>query len=76
MKILISDLRENYGIFLSIVVYPVIPKGIILLRMIPTASHSLQDIDETLAAFEAIREKLTSGTYKQIAQAKVVDMEQ
>ena len=74
--VMVNDLRENYGIFLSIVVYPVIPKGIILLRMIPTASHSLQDIDETLAAFEAIREKLTSGTYKQIAQAKVVDMEQ
>jgi len=74
--VMVNDLRENYGIFLSIVVYPVIPKGIILLRMIPTASHSLQDIDETLAAFEAIREKLTNGTYKQIAQAKVVDMEQ
>ena len=74
--VMVNDLRENYGIFLSIVVYPVIPKGIILLRMIPTASHSLQDIDETLAAFEAIREKLTNGTYKQIAQTKVVDMEQ
>lgn len=74
--VMVNDLRENYGIFLSIVVYPVIPKGIILLRMIPTASHSLKDIEETLAAFEAIREKLTNGTYKQIAQARVVDMEQ
>ena len=74
--VMVNDLRENYGIFLSIVVYPVIPKGIILLRMIPTASHSLKDIEETLSAFEAIREKLSNGTYKQIAQAKVVDMEQ
>lgn len=74
--VMVNDLRENYGIFLSIVVYPVIPKGIILLRMIPTASHTMQDIDETLAAFEAIREKLTNGTYKKLAEANVVDMEQ
>lgn len=73
--VMVNDLRENYGIFLSIVVYPVIPKGIILLRMIPTASHSLKDIEDTLSAFEAIREKLVNGTYKQIAEANVVDME-
>ena len=73
--VMVNDLRENYGIFLSIVVYPVIPKGIILLRMIPTASHTLQDIDETLAAFEAIREKLVNGTYKEIASKTTVDME-
>jgi glycine C-acetyltransferase len=73
--IMVNDLRENYGIFLSIVVYPVIPKGIILLRMIPTASHTLADIDETLAAFEAIREKLVNGTYKEIAARTTVDME-
>ncbi|MEY4432839.1 MAG: hypothetical protein RLZZ44_969 [Bacteroidota bacterium] len=72
--IMVNDLRENYGIFLSIVVYPVIPKGIILLRMIPTASHTLADIDETLAAFEAIREKLVNGTYKQIAEQTTVDV--
>ncbi|WP_338374928.1 pyridoxal phosphate-dependent aminotransferase family protein [uncultured Flavobacterium sp.] len=69
--IMVNDLRENYGIFLSIVVYPVIPKGIILLRMIPTASHTLEDINETLSAFEAIREKLVNGTYKQIAATTV-----
>lgn len=74
--VMVNDLRENYGIFLSIVVYPVIPKGIILLRMIPTASHTLEDIAETLAAFEAIREKLENGTYKQIAEANLVNMEQ
>ena len=69
--IMVNDLRENYGIFLSIVVYPVIPKGIILLRMIPTASHTIEDINETLTAFEAIREKLVNGTYAKIAEASV-----
>jgi glycine C-acetyltransferase len=69
--VMVNDLRENYGIFLSIVVYPVIPKGIILLRMIPTASHTLQDIEETLTAFDAIREKLVNGTYKKLADANV-----
>lgn len=72
--VMVNDLRENYGIFLSIVVYPVIPKGIILLRIIPTASHSLGDIEETLTAFEAIREKLTDGTYKRIAAETTVDV--
>jgi glycine C-acetyltransferase len=72
--VMVNDLRENYNIFLSIVVYPVIPKGIILLRMIPTASHTISDIDETLAAFEAIREKLVSGTYKKIAAETTVDV--
>ena len=71
---LVNDLRENYHIFLSIVVYPVIPKGIILLRMIPTASHTLTDINETLDAFEAVREKLTNGTYLKIASEKTVDV--
>jgi len=71
---LVNDLRENYSIFLSIVVYPVIPKGIILLRMIPTSSHTLADIDETLSAFEAIREKLVNGTYAKIAAATTVDV--
>jgi glycine C-acetyltransferase len=73
--VMVNDLRENYNIFLSIVVYPVIPKGIILLRMIPTASHTIEDINETLAAFEAIREKLTNGTYKALAEANVENVE-
>ena len=72
--VMVNDLRENYGIFLSIVVYPVIPKGIILLRMIPTSSHTLADIDETLTAFDVIREKLENGTYKKIAEATTVDV--
>ena len=66
---LVRDLRENYGIFCSIVVYPVIPKGLILLRMIPTATHTLQDVEETLDAFEAIRERLDNGTYKRLSAA-------
>jgi glycine C-acetyltransferase len=72
--VMVNDLRENYSIFLSIVVYPVIPKGIILLRMIPTATHTKADIDETLAAYEAIREKLVNGTYKAIAAQTTVDV--
>ncbi|MGG5507119.1 MULTISPECIES: aminotransferase class I/II-fold pyridoxal phosphate-dependent enzyme [unclassified Myroides] len=72
--VMVNDLRENYNIFLSIVVYPVIPKGIILLRMIPTATHTMEDIQETLAAYEAIREKLENGTYKRIAAETTVDV--
>tara|TARA_B100000927_G_scaffold60137_1_gene46710 strand:- start:4888 stop:6141 length:1254 start_codon:yes stop_codon:yes gene_type:complete len=65
---LVKDLRENYGIFCSIVVYPVIPKGLILLRLIPTATHSLEDVDITLKAFSGIRDKLENGTYKRLSE--------
>ncbi len=71
---LVRDLRENYGIFCSIVVYPVIPKGLILLRMIPTATHTLQDVVETLDAFDAIRERLDNGTYKRMSAALMAAM--
>ena len=71
---LVRDLRENYGIFCSIVVYPVIPKGLILLRMIPTATHTLQDVKETLDAFEAIRTRLENGTYKRMSAALIAAM--
>ena len=64
---LVKDLRENFGIFCSIVVYPVIPKGLILLRLIPTATHTLEDIKITLKAFSGIREKLENGTYKRLS---------
>ena len=64
---LVKDLRENHGIFCSIVVYPVIPKGLILLLLIPTASHTMEDINETLDAFSAIRERLENGTYKRLS---------
>lgn len=71
---LVKDLRENHGIFCSIVVYPVIPKGLILLRMIPTATHTLEDVKETLDAFDAIRERLQNGTYKRMSAALTAAM--
>ena len=71
---LVKDLRENYGVFCSIVVYPVIPKGLILLRMIPTATHTLQDVEETLEAFSSIRERLENGTYKRLSASVAAAM--
>ncbi|WP_353186231.1 aminotransferase class I/II-fold pyridoxal phosphate-dependent enzyme [Parapedobacter lycopersici] len=62
---LTRDLRETHSIFCSIVVYPVIPKGLIELRLIPTAVHTLQDVAYTLEAFTAISAKLSAGYYKQ-----------
>lgn len=59
------DLRENYSIFCSIVVYPVIPKGMIELRLIPTAVHTLEDVQRTLDAFSEVSEKLKTGYYKE-----------
>jgi glycine C-acetyltransferase len=59
----ILDLRENYNIFCSIVVYPVVPKGVILFRLIPTAVHTLEDVDYTLKAFSEVKEKLAAGKY-------------
>ena len=61
---LTRDLRENYGIFCSIVIYPVIPKGLIILRLIPTAAHSLEDVQRTLDAYTEMGEKLKAGYYK------------
>ena len=61
---MVMDLRENYHIFCSIVVYPVIPKGDIIYRLIPTARHTDADIDETLRAFEETKKKLDAGEYK------------
>ncbi len=61
---LTMDLRENYNIFCSIVAYPVIPKGQIMLRIIPTAAHSLEDVEYTIKAFAEISEKLKAGKYK------------
>ncbi|MFN4144918.1 MAG: aminotransferase class I/II-fold pyridoxal phosphate-dependent enzyme [Runella sp.] len=61
---MVRDLRENMGIFCSIVVYPVIPKGQIILRLIPTAAHTLQDVERTLNAFDQMREKLDAGVYR------------
>ncbi|SDM08514.1 glycine C-acetyltransferase [Siphonobacter aquaeclarae] len=60
---LVADLRENLGIFCSIVVYPVVPKGVIMLRIIPTAVHTIEDVNVTMDAFEVIQEKLRKGEY-------------
>ena len=58
------DLRENHNIFCSIVVYPVVPKGVIMLRLIPTAVHTLEDVNYTINAFKSIKNKLDSGEYR------------
>lgn len=68
---MVLDLRENYNIFCSIVVYPVIPKGQIIYRLIPTAAHSQEDIDLTLQAFRETKAKLDAGVYK---VAEIPDM--
>ena len=60
---LIIDLREKFHIFCSVVVYPVVPKDVIMLRIIPTASHTLEDVEETIQAFEKVSDKLKNGIY-------------
>ncbi|TKG96542.1 pyridoxal phosphate-dependent aminotransferase family protein [Puteibacter caeruleilacunae] len=67
----VMDLRENYNIFCSIVVYPVIPKGELLLRLIPTAMHSLEDVEYTIKAFADVRQKLEDGKYSTTQFANV-----
>ena len=62
---LTMDLRENYGIFCSVVIYPVVPRGTIILRIIPTAVHSLDDVDLTVKAYNSIKKKLDEGYYKE-----------
>lgn len=58
------DLRENFGIFCSVVIYPVVPKDVIMFRIIPTASHTMEDVERTLNAFSALKTKLDSGFYR------------
>jgi glycine C-acetyltransferase len=70
---IIADLRENFGIFCSMVIYPVVPKGVIMLRLIPTAVHTLDDVNETIAAFSKVREKLDAGEYKGKGVPQVAD---
>ncbi|SOE23131.1 glycine C-acetyltransferase [Spirosomataceae bacterium TFI 002] len=60
---LIRDMRENMNVFCSIIVYPVVPKGVILLRIIPTASHTLEDVEFTMNCFEKVQAKLQAGEY-------------
>jgi glycine C-acetyltransferase len=71
---MVYDLRENYNIFCSMVVYPVVPKGMILLRLIPTASHTQSEIDETLTAFSEIAAKLKAGGYSEKEYQEMVIM--
>jgi glycine C-acetyltransferase len=65
------DLRENYNIFCSVVIYPVVPKDVIMFRIIPTASHTLADVEETLNAFSKLKTKLDSGFYREEALVSV-----
>lgn len=69
------DLRENYGIFCSIVIYPVVPKDVIMLRIIPTAAHTMEDVTYTLETFKTLKSKLDSGAYKsdELATVEVDD---
>ena len=60
---IVLDMRENYGIFCSMVVYPVVPKGVLMLRIIPTAAHSLEDVERTVNVFSEIKEKVDAGVY-------------
>jgi glycine C-acetyltransferase len=62
--VMTRDLREKHNVFCSVVIYPVVPKDVIMMRLIPTASHSLEDVEETLTAFEAIQRKLDQGEYR------------
>ena len=68
----VKDLRENYKIFCSIVIYPVIPKGMIIFRIIATAVHTLKDVEYTINAFKDIRSKIDSGFYKKEIAAMTV----
>ncbi len=65
---IVVDLRENHGLFCSVVVYPVIPKGEIILRIIPTAVHTLEDVQYTLDVFKSLKGKLDAGEYKKPMQ--------
>ena len=61
---IVADLRENHGIFCSIVAYPVVPKDVLMLRLIPTAAHTQREVDETIAVFKKIKINLEAGKYK------------
>ncbi len=71
---IVADLRENYGVFCSMVIYPVVPKGVIMLRLIPTASHTLEDVTYTIDAFSEVRKKLDEGKYSSGVIPDVADI--
>jgi glycine C-acetyltransferase len=68
---LLYDLRENHNVFASIVTYPVVPKGVMMIRIIPTAAHTLEDVEYTIDAFSQIKEKLDAGVYANAVLPKV-----
>jgi glycine C-acetyltransferase len=67
------DLRENFNVFCSVVAYPVIPKGQIMLRLIPTAMHTEEDVEYTIKAFSEVRRKLEEGKYNLSQIPSIVD---
>jgi len=71
---LVYDLRENYKLFCSLVIYPVVPKGVIMLRLIPTAIHTLEDVKYTIECFSAIKEKLDAGEYAKMQLPDVAEV--
>jgi glycine C-acetyltransferase len=60
---LIYDLRENYNIFCSVVIYPVVPRDVVMLRLIPTAVHTMEDVEYTVKAFREIKRKIDNDEY-------------
>ncbi|MBR0223031.1 MAG: aminotransferase class I/II-fold pyridoxal phosphate-dependent enzyme, partial [Bacteroidales bacterium] len=60
---ILIDLRKNYHIFCSVITYPVVPEGVLMYRIIPTAAHTLEDVEYTLNAFAEVRQKLEQGVY-------------
>ena len=67
------DLRETYGLFCSIVIYPVVPKDVIMLRLIPTTMHTMEDVEYTIDAFSKVKAKLDAGKYSKEAYAQVTE---
>ena len=68
---LVRDFRENHELFCSMVVYPVVPKGMIILRLIPTAVHTIEDVERTIGVFKEIRSNLISGKYKELSEVSI-----
>jgi glycine C-acetyltransferase len=60
---MVYDLRENFGVFCSVVIYPVVPRDVVMLRLIPTASHSLEDVAYTIKTFKEIKKKIDNNEY-------------
>ena len=70
---IVADLRENFRVFCSMVIYPVVPKGVIMLRLIPTAAHTLEDVKYTIEAFDTVKQRLDQGLYSSPTVPSVAD---